>query len=528
MAEKPELQHVPRVDAALVLSEARSSLVARARQAAENILARGPGPVLRARVELNGKCGLIDASGTFVVEPFYCVIRDFSCGMAAFSDVPVQRSKRLYQRAIDDLGGRQDKPLEYPSGWGYHQAGHWGFVTDKWNITIPSRFKWVRDFSEDLSGVAYNDKWGFLSKDGSFAIEPQFEKVGDFSEGLCVAKLNGRYGFIERSGRFMGEPRFKYLWDFSEGLACAETEEGYCFLDRTGEVVIPPVFDSASDFHSGAAHAVLNGRRCLIDSKGSVIFTCAEEKEGECVFAKEEVGDFADDVALVSGRYYSRASDCGHDVQGCDGVCNDDPCTCPASKRICRECGWDIGYYIDRAGKPIPMPEGIVGIGDFSEGLGLVGYPRNMSPVGSTAYRYGYMDNTGEVKIAPQFHSAEDFDEGTARVFTEQGAWRQIDKLGDFVAAVESDGPDTCKDGDAIIKDGLARIEVDGLYGFADEAGNVVIQPQYSWVGHFSNGMARFSANGESAGKWGYIERTGRTVIPPQFDSAGDFELLAR
>jgi hypothetical protein len=292
--------------------------------------------------------------------------------------------------------------------------------------------------------------------------------------------------------------------------------------------VIPPVFDSASDFHSGAAHAVLNGRRCLIDSKGSVIFTCAEEKEGECVFAKEEVGDFADDVALVSGRYYSRASDCGHDVQGCDGVCNDDPCTCPASKRICRECGWDIGYYIDRAGKPIPMPEGIVGIGDFSEGLGLVGYPRNMSPVGSTAYRYGYMDNTGEVKITPQFHSAEDFDEGTARVFTEQGAWRQIDKLGDFVAAVESDGPDTCKDGDAIIKDGLARIEVDGLYGFADEAGNVVIQPQYSWVGHFSNGMARFSTNGESAGKWGYIERTGQTVIPPQFDSAEDFELLGR
>jgi hypothetical protein len=56
----------------------------------------------------------------------------------------------------------------------------------------------------------------------------------------------------------------------------------------------------------------------------------------------------------------------------------------------------------------------------------------------------------------------------------------------------------------------------------------VVIQPQYSWVGHFSNGMARFSTNGESAGKWGYIERTGQTVIPPQFDSAEDFELLGR
>jgi hypothetical protein len=253
-----------------------------------------------------------------------------------------------------------------------------------------------------------------------------------------------------------------------------------------------------------------------------VIFTCAEEKEGECVFAKEEVGDFADNVALVSGCYYARASDCGHDVQGCDGVCNDDPCTCPASKRICRECGWDIGYYIDRAGKPIPVPEGIVGIGDFSEGLGLVGCPRSISPVGRTAYWYGYIDNRGNVKIAPQFHSAEDFDAGTARVFTEQGEWRLIDKFGDFVEAVESDAQDTC-----IIRDGLVRIEVDGFYGFADEAGNVVIQPKYPWVGHFSNGMARFSTNGESAGKWGYIEKTGQTDIPAQFDSAEDFEFLA-
>jgi len=131
VADKSELQHIPRAVDALVLSEARSSLIARASDAGKTIMARKPDPALRAKVKMNGRWGLIDKNGRFAVEPFCCDIRDFSCGMAAFSDVPVQRSKRLYQRALDDLVGRQDRPLERPSEWGYH-PGHWGFADFKW------------------------------------------------------------------------------------------------------------------------------------------------------------------------------------------------------------------------------------------------------------------------------------------------------------------------------------------------------------------------------------------------------------
>jgi len=99
VADKSELQHIPRAVDALVLSEARSSLIARASDAGKTIMARKPDPALRAKVKMNGRWGLIDKNGRFAVEPFCCDIRDFSCGMAAFSDVPVQRSKRLYQNA---------------------------------------------------------------------------------------------------------------------------------------------------------------------------------------------------------------------------------------------------------------------------------------------------------------------------------------------------------------------------------------------------------------------------------------------
>ena len=527
MSDNTGLQHIPFAEAALVPSEARSSLIIRGRNDAKSLLSRKTAAVLRARVKLNGKWGLIDKTGTFVVEPFYCEIREFSCGVAAFSDAPVQRSQRLYQRAIDDMGGREDKPLEYPGGRGYHEAGNWGFVNEQWNIAIPARFKWVRDFSEDLAGVAHNGKWGFLSKDGRFAIEPRFEAVGDFFEGICLAKFNGKYGFINPSGEFIVQPRFTYLWNFSEGLACAEINRKYGFIDKNGEILIPPLFDWATDFCSGAAHVELNGKSCLLDRQGTVFFTCTEEKEGDCVFFKEQVGDFFEDLALVAGRYYARASDCGHDVQGCDGVCHDDPCTCPASKRICRDCKWDIGYYIDRTGEPIPMPEEIIGIGQFSEGLAVIGKPWTRWEDGQTYYRMGYINTQGEVVIAPQYDSAEDFADGTARVYTEQEEWRLIDKSGNFVDFAVAGGGDHCKDNESIKSEELVRIEADGLYGFADRSGNVVIEPRFSWVGHFSNGMARFSTDGESAGKWGYIDRAGATVISPQFDGAEDFEAVA-
>ena len=57
MADKSELQHIPRTVDALVLSEARSSLIARASNDAKAIMARKPEPALRAKVKLNGKWG---------------------------------------------------------------------------------------------------------------------------------------------------------------------------------------------------------------------------------------------------------------------------------------------------------------------------------------------------------------------------------------------------------------------------------------------------------------------------------------
>ena len=66
----------------------------------------------------------------------------------------------------------------------------------------------------------------------------------------------------------------------------------------------------------------------------------------------------------------------------------------------------------------------------------------------------------------------------------------------------------------------LARVKLNGKYGFINEAGEMVIKPQFEDAGYFaSNGLARVKLNG----KYGFINEAGETVIRPQFEEADEF-----
>ncbi|HYE55654.1 MAG TPA: SEL1-like repeat protein, partial [Chitinophagaceae bacterium] len=68
--------------------------------------------------------------------------------------------------------------------------------------------------------------------------------------------------------------------------------------------------------------------------------------------------------------------------------------------------------------------------------------------------------------------------------------------------------------------EGLAVFVKDGLAGFMDKSGNVVIKPVYKNVLSFNEGMAAVKAEGDL---WGYINKKGEMVIKPAYISAGRF-----
>ena len=69
--------------------------------------------------------------------------------------------------------------------------------------------------------------------------------------------------------------------------------------------------------------------------------------------------------------------------------------------------------------------------------------------------------------------------------------------------------------------EGLAGVRMDGLSGFIDETGKTVITPQFDNVGlgGFSEGRAAVQVGDQ----WGYIDTKGQMVVQAQFFSAGQF-----
>ena len=98
------------------------------------------------------------------------------------------------------------------------------------------------------------------------------------------------------------------------------------------------------------------------------------------------------------------------------------------------------------------------------------------------------------------------FSEGLAKVELD-GKWGYIDKDGNEVLPLKYDGI-------GYFNEGLVRVVLNRKYGYIDKTGRVVIPCKYDWTGDFFKGVTRVQLNG----KIGYIDKTGKEVIPCIFD----------
>jgi hypothetical protein len=197
--------------------------------------------------------------------------------------------------------------------------------------------------------------------------------------------------------------------------------------------------------------------------------------------------------------------------------------------------------YINKTGKFVIPPnkftytESLEGAENFSEGLAVV-VPRTKRD--EDPELYGYIDKSGKIVIPAKFEGAYPFSSGMAvvGVRVKSGKARGtrftiIDRQGKFIL----NNPEAYADERLPATEGLAAIAVDEKWGFVDVSGKFVIQPQFSIVGMFADGLAPAletyemsisrcgKAGYDGASKYGYIDRTGKFAIAPQFDEAKSF-----
>jgi tetratricopeptide (TPR) repeat protein len=184
---------------------------------------------------------------------------------------------------------------------------------------------------------------------------------------------------------------------------------------------------------------------------------------------------------------------------------------------------------------------------EFHEGRCAVAQPDRLGN-----RRWGFIDTNGVVKVPYLYEEVSDFQGGRA-IVREPGK-----KLASGFDQVRDHAelPTTLVDANGnqvtnkfanldFFSEGLAAAApfagkektAHHIWGYIDAAGNFVIQPQFTRVKPFKNGLAAVEKYGHmyhngcvpefGGGQWGLIDKTGRYVVQPKYSQAEEAEQAA-
>jgi len=186
----------------------------------------------------------------------------------------------------------------------------------------------------------------------------------------------------------------------------------------------------------------------------------------------------------------------------------------PFSEGLAYVNGTEFRGFIDLQGKPVFKTDGKAR--DFHEGLAAVGPP---GP-------WGYIDRSGKMVIPKQYPFADDFSEGLAGVVV-GNKFGFINRNGEMVIPprfIPRRGPYAW---DGIVatsrfSEGLAPVTMElvnglyGVYGYINQKGDFVIQPQFHTAQLFSEGLAlvvKIESVKDGITKVGWIDKSGHWVV---------------
>jgi hypothetical protein len=369
--------------------------------------------------------------------------------------------------------------------------------------------------------------WGYCDKSRQIIIPCQYENAFPFAEGRAMVQLHKKVGFIDETGKIIIPIQYDYLLDshfFKNGLAKVrlgnQDENAVGFIDKNGKVVVPLAHYLAMDFENGLARvAVLSGSQLkygFYDNAGKLRIPL------EYAWASN---------LDKNGYIYTK----------------DNP---------------KASYYqevIDSQGKIILKPQNYQLLGSFKNGLAVFGqineyFDKNQQK--TKIQQLGYLNELGNLVIAPKYLRASAFSEGFAVVKeSEFSLFQLINSQGE---AVDSKTYELLG---SHVSEGLISVKQNGKWGYLDTLGKAVIACQYDQAGDFYQGLAvvelkqkyaylkpngeliskwydlpaqnlgGFSEdlasvhqkNAQNQSKWGFIDRKGKEIIALKYDNISPF-----
>ena len=349
-------------------------------------------------------------------------------------------------------------------------TGKWGFVNRLGELVIPAEYGWVSDFSGGFAMVGtddpnhnirrLHDKYGVINTRGEIVVPIEYSEIKWFDTG-----------FVDGYGSF----------GFFNGLlavcvyGASMNDQKWGFVNTNGEVVVPLEYDFMDSFWDGMAWAQKGDKWTILNTKGELA-TQAE---------------FPHPVLFSEGLGAARHCDSGK---------------------------WG---YVDTDGNVV-IPFEYDYAFPFKNGFArvAVGPVFHERQSGFLPNIWGFIDTSGKLVIPHEYSIAEDFSEdGLAAVgvngyrLSERGYTTYRDVEWGFVNT----------SGEVVHKfnEGLAAVRDEGFWGFINTKGEIVIEPQFSGVREFSNGLAAVAKPNSG---WGFINQDGEVIVPFKYIRAESFK----
>lgn len=449
-----------------------------------------------------------------------------------------------------------DPEFEDPDFEIYWDGAYCGFRNKK-NGAILSEAKYddALPFKEKLAAFKTNGKWGYVNSSGNEVIIAAYNDALLFFEGLALVKSN-KYGYINKFNELIIPFKFEYALNFENSIAIVKNTQGYSLIDKNG-IQISEIYREISKFNHGLA--TVERKQCgLINSSGKIVVPLLYEILWSV--------DSEHAVGLRNNKWFMIKinENLLIELEYDDIYPNNN-----SLYIVVLNNKWGL---LDNECHEVVTPQYDY-IEQFSEGLSLVTLNK----------KSGFINQLGEIVIDLSFDRALSFQNEKAIVSID-GEWAIINKLGHFIIKLspgvieESGSIDGFPiiniggkkgiidfDGniltqikydeiDQLIKhdrfvahigvqcalidnyknelspfnysyisgfvEGIAMVELNGLFGFIDTYGRAITEIKYTTVSFFNRGIAIV----ELVGKKGLVNKEGIEVTKIEFDAIDYFE----
>jgi hypothetical protein len=167
----------------------------------------------------NDKTGFRDLDGNIVIKAIYESAEMFSEGHSAVDfdgkwGLINEKGEYVIEPQYDFLGGLHNGLV------GFRQNDLTGFLDVNGNIVIEPQFHWVDEFSEGFCVVSTDWRtekprlYGYIDTTGKIAIDYKYQHAIKFEDGIGKVQLNNLWGAVDKDGNEVVEIKHKYTNEY--------------------------------------------------------------------------------------------------------------------------------------------------------------------------------------------------------------------------------------------------------------------------------------------------------------------------